>query len=69
MTAVVVGAAVWIVLASTLVAWLLVTTLAGSHRLPSLAAVVRWFLQCWLGRMLLFAAWAGAGWHLFCQRP
>ncbi|MHB8219974.1 MAG: hypothetical protein ACYDHU_06585 [Acidimicrobiales bacterium] len=69
MTAVVIGAAVWIVIATALAAWFVVTAVAGSRRLPNLADVVRWFLQCWLGRALILAAWAGAGWHLFCQRP
>ncbi len=30
---------------------------------------LRWFAQSWLGRALALCAWAGAGWHLFCQRP
>ena len=69
MTAVEVGAAVWIGLAAALVLWLAATQVAGPAHLPSITAVARWFLQCWLGRVLLLAAWAGAGWHLFCQRP
>jgi hypothetical protein len=68
MTAVV-GAAVWAVLAGAFLLWLAVTFIAGPRRLPGIVDVVRWFLQCWLGRSLALAAWAGAGWHLFCQRP
>jgi hypothetical protein len=65
----VVGAVVWAVIATAVVAWVIATAVVGSGRLPGLVDVVRWFLSCWLGRFLLIAAWAGAGWHLFCQRP
>jgi hypothetical protein len=68
-TAVVAGGIVWAMVAVGLVGWLVVTQVAGRRRLPTVASVGRWFLQCWLGRFLLIAAWAGAGWHLFCQRP
>ena len=68
-TALVVGAVVWSGLAAALVLWLVVTTAVGPRRLPTILDVARWFLRCWLGRLLLLAAWAGAGWHLFCQRP
>jgi len=68
-TALVTGAAVWSGLAAALVAWLVVTTAVGPRRLPGILDVVRWFLQSWLGRFLVLAAWAGAGWHIFCQRP
>lgn len=64
-----VGAAVWTAIAAALVAWLAITQAAGPRHLPGVAGVARWFLQCWLGRFLLLVAWAGAGWHLFCQRP
>jgi hypothetical protein len=64
-----VGAAVWAVLGGVVVVWLLVTAAAGPQRLPGLVDVVRFFLRSWLGRLLALAAWAGAGWHLFCQRP
>ncbi len=66
---VVVGAVVWAVLAGLVVLWLAVTTVAGPRRLPGLVDVVRFFLGSWLGRALTLAAWGGAGWHLFCQRP
>lgn len=69
MTAVVVGGLVWAVVAAVVAAWVVATQVAGGRRLPRAADVARWFLQCWLGRFLLLAAWAGAGWHLFCQRP
>jgi hypothetical protein len=68
-SAVVVGGVVWAVVAAAVVGWLVLTQLAGPRRLPGVADVVRWFLRCWLGRLLLLAAWAGAGWHVFCQRP
>jgi hypothetical protein len=63
------GEGVWIVIGGALLAWLAVTLLAGPRRLPGVVDVVRWFLQCWLGRALALAGWAAAGWHLFCQRP
>ena len=63
------GTLVWLALAILLVGWVVVTTIAGPRRLPGIAQVVRWFLQCWLGRFIVLAAWAGAGWHVFCQRP
>ncbi len=69
MSAVVVGGVVWAVLAAAVVGWLVFTQVAGGRRLPGVSDVVRWFLRCWLGRLLLLAGWAGAGWHVFCQRP
>lgn len=69
MTGVVVGDVVWAVLAAAVVGWVAATQLAGGRRLPNTAAVARWFLQCWLGRFVLVAAWAEVGWHVFCQRP
>ncbi len=65
----VIGAVVWSVIASVALGWFVVTELAGRRRLPSVRDVFGWFLQCWLGRILILAAWAGAGWHVFCQRP
>jgi ammonia channel protein AmtB len=68
--AVVAGTAVWIALAAALVGWTVVTLIAGARRgLPRPRAVVRWFLDSWLGRVLILIAWAGSGWHVFCQRP
>lgn len=67
--AVVAGNVVWAVLAGALVVWVVVTQVVGDHRFPGITAVVSWWLRCWLGRLLLLVAWAGAGWHLFCQRP
>jgi hypothetical protein len=69
MVGLVLGGAVWVALALLGSAWLVVTIVAGPGRLPGPVDVVRWFLTCWLGRVLALAAWAGAGWHLFCQRP
>lgn len=69
MTAVVAGAVVWAALAAALVAWLVVTQVAGPGRLPGITGVLGWWLRSWPGRALMLAAWAGAGWHLFCQRP
>lgn len=71
------GAAVWLALALALLGWLVVTGLPslgsrrrlGSHRLPGIAAVVHWWLESWLGRIVLLALWAEAGFHVFGQRP
>jgi hypothetical protein len=61
------GAVVWSVLAGLVVLW---GTFSGLRPgLPGPIALVRWFTRSWLGRALALCAWAGAGWHLFCQRP
>jgi hypothetical protein len=61
------GGAVWIGIGAALAVWIVVS--AVSRGIPGPVAVLRWFAQCWLGRALALCAWAGAGWHLFCQRP
>ena len=62
-----IGGAVWLAIGVLALLWVL----ASSWRrdLPGFVALVRWFAQCGLGRALALCAWAGAGWHLFCQRP
>lgn len=62
-----IGDAVWAVIAGTWVIWTAVTAVVAG--LPDLVDVVGAFLGSWAGRVLALAAWAGAGWHLFCQRP
>lgn len=69
MLAVAVGSVVWGVIGSAAVVLLAVTTLARPGTLPNAADVVRWFLRSWVGRGLMIALWAEAGWHLFTQRP
>jgi hypothetical protein len=65
--ALVTGDAVWAALATAWVVWLVVaSTLPG---LPRPAALGRWLVASWAGRLLGLALWAEAGWHLFCQRP
>jgi len=61
------GAVVWAVIGA---AWL-VLALAGATvpGVPSFVGVARAFLGSWAGRGIALAAWASAGWHLFCQRP
>ena len=50
------------------VAWL--TVLALDHgTLIGPRRVIHWFLASWPSRLMILAAWAGAGWHVFCQRP
>lgn len=61
------GAVVWAVIAGGFAAWLVLTVLW--RRLPHAGDVLRWLVSSWLGRALALAAWAGVGWHVFCQRP
>ena len=61
------GGEVWIALGSAMAAWILFSAIGPG--IPGPIAVIRWFAQSWLGRALALCAWAGAGWHLFCQRP
>ncbi len=61
------GGVVWIVLGAALVGW--GTFSAMRPGLPGPIALIRWFTQSWLGRVLALCAWGGAGWHVFCQRP
>ena len=66
-TAVIAGEAVWTALAVASATWIV-----ASWRIRWLVGpgdVVRWLLQSWAGRLVVLAAWAVAGWHLFCQRP
>ena len=67
-TAVVVGAAVWLGIAVSAVAWLAVVIFARGA-LPGPKSVARWLLASWLPRLAVLAAWGAAGWHVFCQRP
>ena len=66
-TAVIPGEAVWTVLAVASATWVVASW--RSRGLVGPGGVVRWFLQSWTGRLVALAAWALAGWHLFCQRP
>jgi hypothetical protein len=61
------GGDVWIGIGGALAAWSLLS--ASRRAIPGPIAAIRWFAQSWLGRALALCAWAGAGWHLFCQRP
>lgn len=69
MLAVVLGAAVWAVIGAMTVAWLLVTLLERRGRLPGVVDVGRFFMTSFGGRLVVVAAWAEVGWHLFTQRP
>lgn len=62
-----VGTVVWAVIGGAWLAWLLVSAAVGG--VPSVVGVIRAFLASWTGRCIALAAWGGAGWHLFCQRP
>lgn len=61
------GDDVWVGLGAAVALW--GTFSALGRGIPGPVAVIRWFAQSWLGRALTLCAWAGAGWHLFCQRP
>jgi uncharacterized membrane protein YeaQ/YmgE (transglycosylase-associated protein family) len=62
-----IGDIVWAVIGAAWVLWLLATAVV--RPLPGFLRVVRGFVGSWAGRAIALAAWAGAGWHLFCQRP
>ena len=66
--AVVPGTVVWEALAAGVVVWVGVLALSFG-RFVGPRRVMRWFLASWLSRGLVLAAWAAAGWHIFCQRP
>ncbi|MDA8296229.1 MAG: hypothetical protein M0004_06520 [Actinomycetota bacterium] len=61
------GTLIWLALAVLAGALVLVGALA--RRVPSVADVVHWWLESWLGRLVLLALWAEAGFHVFTQRP
>ncbi len=63
----VLGDQVWVAIA--VAAGLVLIASYRWTRFTSAWGVLRWFLQCWAGRGFVLAAWAVAGWHLFCQRP
>jgi hypothetical protein len=67
-TAVVPGTVVWVALAAGVLVWLAVLA-RSPGRFVGPRRVVRWFLASWLSRGIVLAAWAAAGWHIFCQRP
>ncbi len=62
-----IGAAVWVLVGASWLAWSVVTRAVPT--MPGIAAVLRAILGSWLGRLLSLAVWAEAGWHLFGQRP
>jgi hypothetical protein len=61
------GAIVWVVIGTAWVAWLVATAVVGP--LPGFLRLLRSLASSWAGRAIAIAAWGGAGWHLFCQRP
>lgn len=63
------GAAVWLALATALGGWLLASSLLGRRGAPTIVDLVHWWLDCWLGRVVLLGAWAVVGYHVFTQRP
>ena len=62
------GAMIWLAMASLAGVLALAGALLGRHA-PSVADVVHWWLESWLGRLLLLPPWAEAGCHVFTQRP
>lgn len=63
------GAAIWFVLAGVLAAWIGVTTVARGARLPTIVDVACFWLESWVGRLVLLALWAEAGFHVLTQHP
>ncbi len=62
------GSVVWLALVAGVVAWLAVLALVpGTFVGPR--RVIHWLLSSWPPRLVVLAAWAAAGWHIFCQRP
>lgn len=61
------GAVVWAVIGAAWVLWLVASAVV--HPLPGALRVLHGFVGSWFGRAISLAAWGGAGWHLFCQRP
>ena len=66
--AVVPGAVVWLALATGTLGWLGIAALSAG-RLAGPRRALRAFLGSWPPRIMILAAWAAAGWHVFCQRP
>jgi hypothetical protein len=62
------GSVVWLSLAAGVVGWLAILALAP-RTLVGPRRVVHWLLASWPSRLMILAAWAAAGWHMFCQRP
>jgi hypothetical protein len=62
------GAAVWLAVAVSGTVWLVALVLSRGA-LVGPRRVVRWLVGSWLPRVAVLAAWAAAGWHVFCQRP
>jgi hypothetical protein len=62
------GGVVWLSLAAAVIVWLAILaatpgTFIGPRR------VIHWLLASWPSRLMVLAAWAASGWHIFCQRP
>jgi ammonia channel protein AmtB len=62
------GSIVWLTLAACTVVWLAILTFT-SPGLIDARRLLRWLVASWLPRFVMLAAWAAAGWHIFCQRP
>ncbi len=63
------GAAVWFVLAALLGVWTVVTAARRRRRLPTIADLLAWWLDSWVGRLALLGLWAEAGFHVLTQHP
>lgn len=61
------GDIAWASIGGAWLCWLVVTS--ALPQMPGVARFVRAVLSSWIGRSVALAAWAGAGWHLFCQHP
>lgn len=63
------GSVVWLALAAALASWAILAGTVLRRRVPTLGDVVRWWLESWVGRLVLLALWAEAGFHVLTQRP
>jgi hypothetical protein len=59
------GRIVWAVLLLAIAAWEGFTLLKQDPAYPTFGDVIRFFLRPRLGRWVMFALWAGMGWHFF----
>ena len=61
------GTAWWLAIGAIVALWIALS--ARVSWIPTIAEIGRAWSASWAGRIVLAAAWAELGWHLFCQRP
>ncbi len=63
------GGLAWTAWAAVAAGVLAATGLSEAGRRFAVWRLLERLLSCWAGRLVLLAAWAEAGFHLFSQRP